>query len=148
MKRILIIIYSTLLFIYGQFAFATTSPLFDVKLAQPGLTTTINGVLFLINTTIPGKTYQFAGITIKTSGYEVAPDHGTRCSMAPNGYCLFSVSDTSPALLLVSIPFLENINPNSRLTPFPQVSILMTLCLNGKGAYSCEDHTVSLNQPT
>lgn len=151
MKRILIVIYLALLSMYGQLALAAPGPLFNVAVSTRGLTTNIAGFSLLITTTIPAKTYQFAGIKIKTPGYEILTDRGSNCVMAPNGYCLFSVSDTMEAIVFVSIPFLNTIVPNKKLIPVPTPSpstVLITLCLNAKAnTYSCEDHTVTLDQP-
>lgn len=47
-----------------------------------------------INTTIPNHTYPSAGIKINTPGYTLST-LGIDCSSTQNGYCLFSVSDTS-----------------------------------------------------
>ena len=76
-----------------------------------------------INTTIPGKTYQFAGITSLTPGFSFAP-----CPTPDNGYCLYTVSDTLPANpSLVG----NTANPTFKL------------CLDGAGKkYSCEKKTI------
>src|SRR5665213_2402070 len=50
-----------------------------------------------ITTTIPNHTYPNVGIKINTPGY--LP---TGCSMNGNGYCLFSVSNTTAATIPVT----------------------------------------------
>lgn len=85
-------------------ATGTTRPL-DIKLALDGRGPvsrqkyTINGLNLIINTTIPNHTYPFAGIKIDNPGYRVA-------GLTPlkNGYYLFSVSNSSPANILIIPP--------------------------------------------
>ncbi|MGL5743074.1 MAG: DUF1554 domain-containing protein [Legionella sp.] len=86
----------------------------------PPASSTIN-----ITTTTPHWTYPTAGIKILSSGYKVVGK-----SPAPNGYVLFSVSDTQPANITLSGPVgTANIR----------------LCLNGTGkTYTCEDYTISV----
>lgn len=56
-----------------------------------------SALTLLISTTIPNHVYPAAGIIINTPGYSVFG-----CTKASNGYCLFSVSNTSPVTFLVS----------------------------------------------
>lgn len=148
MKRILVSTQLIALLTFGHLSFATSTLLFDVRLAPLGLTLSNPGIPLQIGTTIPGKVYPFAGIKINTPGYSVVPGSGTHCTMEPNGYCLFSVVNTSPALLFVSIPITINQGDKRWMTPLPPVSLAMTLCLNGAGStYSCEEHIVQSNPP-
>lgn len=81
-----------------------TNPL-NIKLALDGLgplssqNYTINGLNLIINTTIPDHTYPFAGIKIDNPGYRVMG-----LSPIKNGYYLFSVSDSSPANIIIIPP--------------------------------------------
>lgn len=59
----------------------------------------INSLNLIIYTTIPNHTYPFAGIKIDNPGYRVAG-----LSPIKNGYYLFSVSDSSPASILIIPP--------------------------------------------
>ncbi len=59
----------------------------------------VNGLNLIINTTIPNHIYSFAGIKIDNPGYRVAG-----LSPIKNGYYLFSVSDRSPASILIIPP--------------------------------------------
>lgn len=85
-------------------ATGTTNPL-NIKLALNGrgpVTTqnyTVNGLDLLINTTIPNHTYPIAGIKIDNPGYRIAGRTPLK-----NGFYLFSVSDKSPANLLIIPP--------------------------------------------
>lgn len=60
---------------------------------------TVNALNLTIKTTIPHHVYPYAGIKIDTPGYRVA-------GLTPrkNGYYLFSVSDSSPANILIIPP--------------------------------------------
>lgn len=76
-----------------------------------------------IITTTPRKTYPTAGIKILTPGYSIVGK-----SPSPNGFVLFSVSNTAPAQLTLAGPV---------------GTINIRLCLNGVGkTYSCEEYTV------
>lgn len=85
-------------------ATGSTNPL-SIKLALDGrgpITCQnyhINALNLIINTIIPNHTYPFAGIKIDTPGYRIAG----RTPLS-NGFYLFSVSDTSPASLLIIPP--------------------------------------------
>ncbi|MFI4919704.1 MAG: hypothetical protein ACHP65_09135 [Legionellales bacterium] len=50
-----------------------------------------------ISTTIPNHVYSYAGIRVNTPGY-ILKD----CIPTSNGYCLFSVSDTTPASISIN----------------------------------------------
>lgn len=82
----------------------TASP-FNIVLALDGRgplscqNYTVDGLSLLINTTIPNHTYAFAGIKITEPGYRVAG-----LSPIGNGFYLFSVSNSSPANLLIIPP--------------------------------------------
>lgn len=60
---------------------------------------TVNALNLFIKTTIPNHVYPFAGIAIDYPGYRVAGLTPTK-----NGYYLFSVSDSSPANILIIPP--------------------------------------------
>lgn len=142
MKRLMMVASFTFFLIWEQFAFAKTSQLFNVNIALPGLTNN-PGIGLNISTNIPNHTYQFAGIKINTPGYAIR-NPGVECTPSGNGYCLFSVSDTVPALIFVNFP----LNPQlfNALFPIPNIVVDMTLCLNGMGStFSCENHTLRLN---
>ena len=49
-------------------------------------------------TTVPNHTYPIAGIKINTPGYTIE-NLGVACIPIPNGYCLFTASNLSPALI-------------------------------------------------
>ena len=82
----------------------TTKPL-NIKLALDGRgplscqNYTVDGLNLIINTTISNHTYPFAGIKIGHPGYRVVG-----LSAIKNGYYLFSVSDSSPASILIIPP--------------------------------------------
>lgn len=85
-------------------ATGTTTPL-NIKLALDGqgpLSTqnyTVNALNLIIKTTIPHHVYPLAGIKIDNLGYRVAG-----LPLFKNGYYLFSVSDSSPANILIIPP--------------------------------------------
>lgn len=54
-------------------------------------------------TPVPNHTYRAAGIKINTPGYSLA-HFGINCVPNQYGYCLFSVSDISPALFAIFTP--------------------------------------------
>ena len=146
MKRIQNLLYISIFFILGHSAFATSSQIFNVQVGLVGLVMNIPGIPLLVNTTIPAKTYQYSGIKVKTPGFSVI-SQSSNCTMAANGYCLFSVSDTSPAQIFVSggVPAIAGQNFNRG---FPTAPFVISLCLNGKGStYSCEDHTIDFEIP-
>lgn len=97
---------------YQPIGFAGGS-LFRVTHAGPALN---------INTTIPHHTYPKVGIKVLTPGASIA-NESTTCTMAGNGYCLFSVSDTQTKSILI-------IGSNPAYT--------VSICLNGEGALSCQ----------
>lgn len=59
----------------------------------------VSALTLSILTTIPNRTYSFAGIKVNTPGYSP-----TGCSMNGNGYCLFSASNTNVATITVTAP--------------------------------------------
>lgn len=145
MKRIMISISFILLIMSGQFVFAKTGQLFNVRIAIFDIITSNNngGIPLTINTTIPGKLYQAAGIKINTPGISILRP-GIDCTPSGNGYCLFAVSDSAPANIVVSFPNTYGIH--NRLFAIPNVILNMTLCLNGMGStFSCENQTIRLN---
>lgn len=80
-------------FISSAFS-ASPGPLFSV---------TTTGSNLQIRTTIPGRTYYNAGIYLDTPGSSLL-NPGTDCIMLPNGYCKFTVSDTTPATIDITGP--------------------------------------------
>jgi len=84
---------------------------------------TASGPQLSINTTIPNHTYPNAGIKINTPGFSLS-GAGTECTMASNGYCLFSVSDTQAKTISIT----------------GTGTMSATLCLNGSGPLSCQDY--------
>lgn len=54
-----------------------------------------------IRTAVPNHVYPAAGIKINTPGYELA-NIGLSCTPNANGYCLFSVNNTTPASISIS----------------------------------------------
>lgn len=58
---------------------------------------TITRQTLSIRTIVPNHTYPAAGLKILTSGYSA-----TGCTYSGNGYCQFSVSNTSPAAITIS----------------------------------------------
>lgn len=63
----------------------------------------------LVTTTIPNHSYSIAGIKINVPGYTIS----SGCTPSNNGYCLFSVSDTSAANIKINF----NGNPNAPWFP-------------------------------
>lgn len=84
-----------------------------------------------INTTTPQHTYQKAGIKINTPGYSIA-NSGTGCTPISNGFCVFSVSDVSKAVINLS---------------GPAGVVTFTLCLNASGKLSCQNFNASIIIP-
>lgn len=60
---------------------------------------TVSALTLSLLTNIPNHMYPFAGIKINTPGYSP-----TGCTMDGNGYCLFSVSNTSATTITVNAP--------------------------------------------
>ncbi len=106
----------TLLLIIGQNVFSGSGLLFNVSAtgtpSNMNITLCLNGkgplscqnynvsaLTLSILTTIPNRTYPFAGIKINTPGYVLSG-----CDLNGNGYCLFSVSNTKPAIIPVTPP--------------------------------------------
>lgn len=58
-----------------------------------------------ISTTIPNRTYPFAGIKIETPGYSLA-DTALNCTPLSNGFCMFSVSDASPVNINLAVDYI------------------------------------------
>jgi hypothetical protein len=72
--------------------------------------------------------YPNAGIKINTPGYSLA-DIGTDCSMATNGYCIFSVNNQEASNIQIS---------------GSAGDVNISLCLNGQAQASCQSYTVTL----
>lgn len=64
---------------------------------------TVSAANLTVYTTIPNHLYSAAGIKINTPGHSIA-GIGVVCTLISNGYCLFSVSDTSPASFFIVVP--------------------------------------------
>ena len=116
MLKIMIIILTLL---GSQISFASNHLFFNIT----AINTTLN-----ITTTIPNHSYTNAGIKINTTGYSLK-NAGTDCVPISNGYCLFSVSDTSTKAISLT-GSTGNVN--------------MTLCLNGAGPLSCQNATIAI----
>ena len=61
---------------------------------------TVTALTLTILTTIPNHSYAYAGIKINTPNYTIA-NVGVDCTPYDNGYCLFSVSDSTPKTLTI-----------------------------------------------
>lgn len=61
---------------------------------------TVSASNLTLLTHVPHHTYPFAGIKINSADYSFA----TGCTQLNNGFCMFSVSDTSPAQITIKIP--------------------------------------------
>lgn len=88
-----------------------------------------NGATLIIATTVPNHTYPTAGIKITSAGYSLT-NPGSDCTPAANGYCLFSVSNTSPHNIAIS---------------GASGSVNYTLCLNGTSALSCQNMRTTIS---
>ncbi len=69
---------------------------------------TISALTLDITTAIPNHTYPAAGIKLNTSGYLLEG-----CVANNNGYCLFSVSNTAPARIILNPINQATLTPNS-----------------------------------
>ncbi len=98
---------------------AATNALFQVD---------TNDSVLTIHTVTPNHSYANAGIKIDTSGYSLA-NIGVECQLSGNGYCLFPVSDTTPATITLAGPV---------------GNVSFTLCLNGKGPVSCQHYSTNI----
>ncbi len=81
-----------------------------------------------ISLNIPNKTYNSAGIKINTPGVSLAgsqPD----CTVISNGYCRFSINDSTPATIALAGLDISPVN--------------ITLCLNANGPISCQNYNVT-----
>lgn len=115
MKRIFSIISITFLLVCSFENEAKSAPLFNASLAAGILT---------ISPTIKNRVYSSAGIQITTPGVNTP----SGCTPHANGYCIFSMSSTNPAVL----NFLN----------LPQ-KIDGVVCLNGIGVLSCQKISLS-----
>lgn len=88
-----------------------------------------SGTILTITTNVPNHTYPSAGIRINSPS-NFSPHSG--CTQQSNGFCTFSVSNTTPA----------SIGINGSTT-----TMNITLCLNGLGPLSCQDYNVSVTGP-
>ncbi|MDF1683072.1 MAG: hypothetical protein P1U36_00295 [Legionellaceae bacterium] len=105
------------LIVFNQLSHANTGALFNVASAGTpaniNITLCLNGnaplscqdyqvnALYLdILTTAPNHSYPAAGIRINTPGYHLSHN----CSINSQGYCLFSVSDTSASTMRITAP--------------------------------------------
>lgn len=115
MKRIFIKVSALLILSQSQMSYA-----------DPGLFFKLNttGSVLNLTTTIPHHFYPNAGIKFKTPGYAL-----TSCRQGADGFCLFSVSDTMPASLVVNGP-----------KGMPSA----ILCLQGEGPLSCQNYEFSM----
>jgi hypothetical protein len=132
MTRKKVQVFFSLVCLWGSFASAGTGQLFNV------VARCSNSIL-TINTTTPNWRYPSAGIKINNQLYQLfAPNPG--CVPSNNGYCLFSVSDTSPQEITISSSLL--LHAVNQLKSIEPLSI--TLCLDGAGeTSSCETYQFS-----
>jgi hypothetical protein len=115
-KRIILGCFTWLL-LCGQVSFAKDTP-------GPLFKTRVDNLTLSINTTIPHRCYNFAGIKATSPFVTLSNIGGERCTPNERGYCLFQVCDNSPASFTYSGP--------AGSTDF-------NLCLNGKGdTSSCQ----------
>jgi len=114
MKRILFLICTSIVILNCQPGLAKSGLFFSVSSGAANE--------LIINTTIPNHTYPTAGIKLNTPGFTLT-GAGTECTMY-NGFCLFSVSDTTAKTISVS--------GNGKFNA--------TLCLNGAGPLSCQKY--------
>jgi hypothetical protein len=87
---------------------------------------TLSGSTLNIRTTIPNHTYPGAGIKINSAGFSLT-NAGSECTMAGNGYCLFSVSNATTKTISIT---------------GSSGTLNVTLCLNGNGPLSCQNFNV------
>jgi hypothetical protein len=119
-KRIII---SLALFLFAQINYANTGMFFNINASGDKLSIT----------SVPSNHfYPKAGIVVDTAGYSLAYP-GTECSPDSNGYCIFGVSDTVPAVVTIS-GATGNVN--------------LILCLNGVGPLSCQHYDVPIVSST
>ena len=95
--------------------------------AKPGFLFDVEviGTTVTITTTLPAHTYSHVGIKVSPPASLANP--AAECTMAPNGYCLFSASNTISKTISI-------VRPGG---PF-----VITLCLNGTGALSCQNYRI------
>lgn len=118
-NRLLVMLFLALNF---QAVLAANDLFFDISVA--------NNVLS-IRTTIPNHFYSSAGIRLNTTDYSLA-NTGRECSPLANGYCIFSLSDVTPASISIA---------------GATGTVSLTLCLNGLGELSCQNYTVTIISP-
>lgn len=117
MKRFSIALF---LIVVQPYLYAGTGLLFKVS---------SSGLNISVTSTRMNHEYPAAGIKINTPGYSLA-HIGVDCILANNGYCLFAVNDRTPTTLAINGP--------------TNGTLVLSLCLNGKGAISCQTYHVSL----
>ena len=103
---------------------------------------TVSSAYLTITTTISHHTYPYAGIKILTPGYEL-----TGCTPYNNGYCLFTLSDTMSASVVLSPTAYELVtigNPGNAedVTGFGAVNYIFRI---GKYAVTIKQYTDFLN---
>lgn len=106
---------------------------------------TLNSSRLIIRTTRPNHTYPAAGIKINTPGF-----FPIGCTPIPNGYCIFSVSDTVPAQIDISIAFNANISAsveNMVLAALGTTRIITITNTSSEAAFNV-DYTVSPALPS
>ena len=86
------------------------------------------GRSLIISTTIAQHVYPPAGIKINTAGY-VLNKIGTDCIDGGNGYCLFTVSNTTSRVISIK---------------GGAGTVSLSLCLDGNGPISCQNYKVTL----
>ncbi len=120
MKKILVAGSLFIIALLWKTCFATNGLLFNV--ASLGKTVTIAA-------TVANHIYTNAGIKINTPGYSIS----SGCTPNPNGYCLFSTSNITPASLAIA---------GSTGT------MSATVCLSALTPTACQNYTVTISAKT
>jgi IPT/TIG domain/Putative Ig domain len=103
---------------------------------------TLQALGAIISTTIQDKTYVQAGIRLNTDAYSIA----SGCQKISNGYCIFTVSDSKPTLIVIT-NYILNIKP-SALTSYATVDYAYTSPLiSASGGTAPYSYTVSPRLP-
>lgn len=123
MRGVLVKIGAILIFILSQSTFALSGLFFHAS------STTKSAVT--ISTIVQNHFYPSARIKINTPGYTLTSP-GIDCTVTSHEYCLFSVSDTVPAIIGVT-------GPAGRVS--------LTLCLNGTSPLSCQNYNIIITSP-
>ena len=116
----------TIMSLWTTCVVAETGAFFNVSTL--GAQLTINTIA---NPAHPHQRYSSAGIVTHTPGFSLANDN---CVLSGTGYCLFPVSDND-----------SNTTYTTTISG-PTGTFDITLCLNGKGPFTCADYHVIGNR--